>query len=130
VHYGRDKQAAQETVGLIEKDGGRVFAVGAELGAPGAVDQLFDQLEAGLLVEAVGGEGFVAGPLGAGEVGLEILALEATACVAAAELLERGITPAAGGCENVDQVTGRSAVGRATAAGARLHGCRRGRGQS
>ncbi|MFJ9712690.1 SDR family NAD(P)-dependent oxidoreductase [Streptomyces sp. NPDC101234] len=48
VHYGRDKQAAQETVGLIEKDGGRAFAVGAELGAPGAVDQLFDQLEAGL----------------------------------------------------------------------------------
>jgi bifunctional oxygenase/reductase len=44
VHYGRDKQAAQQTVDLIEKDGGRAFAVGAELGTPGAVDQL----EAGL----------------------------------------------------------------------------------
>ncbi|MEU1305781.1 SDR family NAD(P)-dependent oxidoreductase [Streptomyces shenzhenensis] len=48
VHYGRDKQAARETVDLIEKDGGRAFAVGAELGTPGAVDQLFHQLEAGL----------------------------------------------------------------------------------
>jgi 3-oxoacyl-[acyl-carrier protein] reductase len=48
VHYGRDKQAAQQTVDLIEKDGGRAFAVGAELGTPGAVDQLFHQLEAGL----------------------------------------------------------------------------------
>ncbi|WP_406340523.1 SDR family NAD(P)-dependent oxidoreductase [Streptomyces sp. NBC_01578] len=48
VHYGRDKQAAQETVDLIEKDAGRAFAVGAELGAPGAVDQLFHQLVAGL----------------------------------------------------------------------------------
>ncbi|MBG7698741.1 SDR family oxidoreductase [Streptomyces sp. MC1] len=48
VHYGRDKQAAQETVDLIGKDGGRAFAVGAELGTPGAVDQLIDQLEARL----------------------------------------------------------------------------------
>jgi bifunctional oxygenase/reductase len=48
VHYGRDKHAAQETVGLIEKDGGQAFAVGAELGTPGAVDQLFDQLKAEL----------------------------------------------------------------------------------
>lgn len=36
VHYGRDKQAAQQTVDLIEKDGGRAFAVDAELGTPGA----------------------------------------------------------------------------------------------
>lgn len=48
VHYGRDHQAAQETVGLIEKDGGRAFAAGAEPGTPGAVEQLFDQLKAGL----------------------------------------------------------------------------------
>ncbi|MFG6197021.1 SDR family NAD(P)-dependent oxidoreductase [Nonomuraea sp. JJY05] len=48
VHYGGDEQAAQETVDLIEKDGGRAFAVGAELGTPGAVDQLFHRLEAGL----------------------------------------------------------------------------------
>lgn len=48
MHYGRDEQAAEQTVDLIEKDGGRAFAVGAELGTPGAVDQLFHQLEAGL----------------------------------------------------------------------------------
>ncbi|MET8406055.1 SDR family oxidoreductase [Streptomyces sp900116325] len=48
VHYGRDQQAAQQTVDLIKKDGGRAFAVGAQLGAPGAIDQLFHQLEAGL----------------------------------------------------------------------------------
>jgi 3-oxoacyl-[acyl-carrier protein] reductase len=48
VHYGRDEQAAKETVNLIEKDGGRAFTVGAELGTPGAVDRLFHQLEDGL----------------------------------------------------------------------------------
>lgn len=48
MHYGRDKQAAQETVDLIEKDGGRAFTVGAELATPGAIDQLLHHLEAGL----------------------------------------------------------------------------------
>ncbi|WP_370666192.1 SDR family NAD(P)-dependent oxidoreductase [Streptomyces sp. IBSBF 2507] len=48
VHYGRDEQAAKETVNLIEKDGGRAFTVGAQLGADGAVDRLFAGLEAGL----------------------------------------------------------------------------------
>lgn len=48
VHYGHNEQAAQETVELIEKDGGRAFRVGAELGVPGDVDQLFLGLEAGL----------------------------------------------------------------------------------
>jgi hypothetical protein len=38
-----------------------------------------------------GGEGFVVGPLGAREVRPQILALEAAAGVAAAELLELGI---------------------------------------
>ncbi|MFC9914395.1 SDR family oxidoreductase [Streptomyces sp. NPDC127197] len=48
VHYAHNKQAAQETVELIEKDGGRAFTVHAELGVPGDVDQLFQGLEAGL----------------------------------------------------------------------------------
>lgn len=48
VHYARNKQAAQESVELIEKDGGTAFTVGAELGVPGDVDQLFRGLEAGL----------------------------------------------------------------------------------
>ncbi|WP_435800189.1 SDR family NAD(P)-dependent oxidoreductase [Streptomyces coeruleorubidus] len=48
MHYARNRQAAQETVELIEKDGGRAFALGAELGVPGDIDQLFPGLEAGL----------------------------------------------------------------------------------
>ncbi len=44
VHYGRGKQAVPGTVGLIEKDGGQAFAVGAELRAPGAVDQLLERV--------------------------------------------------------------------------------------
>ncbi|MFI9170214.1 SDR family NAD(P)-dependent oxidoreductase [Streptomyces lincolnensis] len=48
VHYAHNEQAAQETVALIEKDGGRAFTVGAELGVPGDIDQLFSGLEAGL----------------------------------------------------------------------------------
>ncbi|MPY48831.1 SDR family NAD(P)-dependent oxidoreductase [Streptomyces acidicola] len=48
VHYAHNKQGAQETVELIEKDGGRAFTVGAELGVPGDIDQLFRGLEAGL----------------------------------------------------------------------------------
>lgn len=49
VHYGGNQQAARETVELIEKDGGRAFAIRAELGIPGDVDTLFAGLEAGLL---------------------------------------------------------------------------------
>ncbi|NUW29963.1 SDR family oxidoreductase [Nonomuraea sp. SMC257] len=48
VHYGGNEQAARETVQLIEKDGGRAFAVRAELGVPGDIDTLFTALEAGL----------------------------------------------------------------------------------
>ncbi|MFI2194734.1 SDR family oxidoreductase [Streptomyces coeruleorubidus] len=48
VHYARNQQAAQETVELIEKDGGRAFSLGAELGVLGDIDQLFRGLEAGL----------------------------------------------------------------------------------
>jgi NAD(P)-dependent dehydrogenase (short-subunit alcohol dehydrogenase family) len=48
VHYATNRAAAADTVALIERDGGRAFAVGAELGAPGAVDELFDAVERGL----------------------------------------------------------------------------------
>lgn len=48
VHYARSEQAAQDTVELIEKDGGSAFTVHAELGVPGDIDQLFLALEAGL----------------------------------------------------------------------------------
>ncbi|MFE4969683.1 SDR family oxidoreductase [Streptomyces sp. NPDC056660] len=48
VHYGTSEDAAAEVVAGIEKDGGRAFAVGAELGTPGDVHELFLALEAGL----------------------------------------------------------------------------------
>ncbi|GHF64594.1 hypothetical protein GCM10010218_52720 [Streptomyces mashuensis] len=48
VHYNSDKDAADEVVATIEKDGGRAFAVRAELGVPGDVHELFLGLEKGL----------------------------------------------------------------------------------
>ncbi|EIV96258.1 SDR family oxidoreductase [Frankia sp. QA3] len=48
VHYATNTEAAEETVALIEKDGGRAFPVRAELGVPGDVHQLFHGLEQGL----------------------------------------------------------------------------------
>lgn len=48
VHYGTNEDAAAEVVDGIERDGGRAFAVRAELGAPGDVHELFLALEEGL----------------------------------------------------------------------------------
>ncbi|GAA0487261.1 SDR family oxidoreductase [Streptomyces stramineus] len=48
VHYGRRKEAAQETVAAIEEAGGHAFTVGADLTADGAVDTLFAELEEAL----------------------------------------------------------------------------------
>ncbi|MFD1660302.1 SDR family oxidoreductase [Streptomyces caeni] len=48
VHYATGKDAAEEVVAGIEKDGGRAFAVQAELGVPGDVHELFLGLEQGL----------------------------------------------------------------------------------
>lgn len=48
VHYGTSEDAAAEVVAGIEKDGGRAFAVRAELGTPGDVHELFLALEEGL----------------------------------------------------------------------------------
>jgi bifunctional oxygenase/reductase len=49
VHCNRGVEAAEEVVASIEKDGGRAFAVQAELGVPGDVDHLFEQLHERLL---------------------------------------------------------------------------------
>jgi NAD(P)-dependent dehydrogenase (short-subunit alcohol dehydrogenase family) len=48
VHYAENHSAAEETVTLIEKDGGRAFAVQARLGVPGDIDELFLAVERGL----------------------------------------------------------------------------------
>lgn len=48
VHYSSSKGEADEVVATIEKDGGRAFAVQAELGTAGDVHQLFQGLEEGL----------------------------------------------------------------------------------
>ncbi|MFJ6937470.1 SDR family oxidoreductase [Streptomyces sp. NPDC101132] len=48
VHYSTGADAAAEVVAGIEKDGGRAFAVQAELGVPGDVHALFLALEEGL----------------------------------------------------------------------------------
>jgi bifunctional oxygenase/reductase len=48
VHYAGNRDAAEDVVASIEKDGGRAFALKAELGVPGDVHDLFLGLEAGL----------------------------------------------------------------------------------
>jgi bifunctional oxygenase/reductase len=48
VHYRSDQEAAEHTVKSITAEGGRAFAVQAELGVPGDVDALFEGLTAGL----------------------------------------------------------------------------------
>ncbi|MFB9591305.1 SDR family oxidoreductase [Streptomyces racemochromogenes] len=49
VHYATDEAAAHEVVASVERDGGRAFAVRAELGVQGDVATLFDALERDLL---------------------------------------------------------------------------------
>jgi 3-oxoacyl-[acyl-carrier protein] reductase len=49
VHYGRDSEAASSTVKAIEAEGGRAFAVHAELGVADDVATLFSRLDAELL---------------------------------------------------------------------------------
>ncbi|MGK5555610.1 SDR family NAD(P)-dependent oxidoreductase [Actinomadura kijaniata] len=46
VNYARDETAAKETVAAIEAAGGRAFAVRAELGTDGAIDDLLAGLDA------------------------------------------------------------------------------------
>ncbi|MFF9185968.1 hypothetical protein [Streptomyces misionensis] len=53
----------------------------------------------------------VVSSLGARDVRLQVLEVEAAAGVAATDLLELGIGPAVGDCEQFDQVAGRFAIG-------------------
>ncbi|WP_194891938.1 SDR family NAD(P)-dependent oxidoreductase [Catenulispora pinisilvae] len=53
VHYGRDDNAARETVTAIERAGGKAFALRAELGVDGDVDTLFEGLERRLAGQAL-----------------------------------------------------------------------------
>ncbi|MBT2386311.1 SDR family oxidoreductase [Streptomyces sp. ISL-11] len=48
VHYTTGADAAAQTVATIENDGGRAFAIQAELGVPGDAHALFVALEKGL----------------------------------------------------------------------------------
>ncbi|MFJ2188958.1 SDR family oxidoreductase [Kitasatospora sp. NPDC087861] len=48
VHYGSNQAAAEETVALIAKAGGRAFTVQSGFGESGAVDRLFEGLTAAL----------------------------------------------------------------------------------
>lgn len=48
IHYTTRKDAADDVVAEIEKDGGRAFTVRAELGVPGDAHELFLGLENGL----------------------------------------------------------------------------------
>jgi len=45
VHYGRSTQEAQETVNLITQQGGRAFALGAELSHMGEIHRLYTMLD-------------------------------------------------------------------------------------
>ncbi|WP_432073745.1 SDR family oxidoreductase [Streptomyces wuyuanensis] len=63
VHYGHSATAAQEVVAEIRKNGGRAFAVEAELGVPGDTDAVFAAFDAGLRAER--GEGGEEGGAGA-----------------------------------------------------------------
>ena len=48
VHYSASQVAADETVAMIERAGGQAFAVPAEFGVPGDVQNLFTAVERGL----------------------------------------------------------------------------------
>jgi len=48
VHYGRDEDAAKETVAAIEQANGRAFPLRAEFGVGAGLDTLFEGLSAGL----------------------------------------------------------------------------------
>lgn len=46
VHYGRNQDAAMETVELVRKEGGRAFPLEAELGVPGDAERLYARFDA------------------------------------------------------------------------------------
>ncbi|GAA2264473.1 3-oxoacyl-ACP reductase [Streptomyces ruber] len=54
VHYGHDGAAAERTVKEIEAEGGRAFAVRAELGVPGDADTLWEAYDRALAEQNAG----------------------------------------------------------------------------
>lgn len=48
VHYGKNRDAAEEVVREIERDGGAAFALGQQLGHPDAVRKLYEALDEAL----------------------------------------------------------------------------------
>ncbi|WP_320777584.1 SDR family oxidoreductase [Streptomyces sp. CRN 30] len=54
VHYGHDATAAERTVKEIEAEGGRAFAVHAELGVPGDADTLWRAFDEALAAAVAG----------------------------------------------------------------------------
>ncbi|MEU9056124.1 SDR family oxidoreductase [Streptomyces sp. NPDC048384] len=70
VHYGRSEAAALELVEEIRQNGGRAFALGAELGVPGDAGAVFEAFDAGLRKEREEYGGYGAGEEGVrGEYG-------------------------------------------------------------
>lgn len=55
VHYGNNRRAADEVVRAIEEQGGKAFAIGADLGSVTGVDELVRSLTEALAVR--GGDG-------------------------------------------------------------------------
>ncbi|NUO43601.1 MAG: SDR family oxidoreductase [Streptomyces sp.] len=45
VHYGTNETAAKEAVAAIEEAGGSAFAIGVELGLPGAAEALWEEFD-------------------------------------------------------------------------------------
>ncbi|WP_369271139.1 SDR family NAD(P)-dependent oxidoreductase [Streptomyces sp. R11] len=69
VHYGRSEAAALELVEEIRHNGGRAFALGAELGVPGDAGAVFEAFDAGLRKEREEHRGYGAWEEGEGEEG-------------------------------------------------------------
>ncbi len=54
VHFREDESAAGETLRAIRDSGGRAFAIRADLGAPGGVESLYAQFDAGAARHSTG----------------------------------------------------------------------------
>ncbi|WP_370413255.1 SDR family oxidoreductase [Streptomyces fradiae] len=78
VHYGADAAAAQETVELIAAEGGRAFAVGADLASHEGVLALVEGVRAGLAAHA-------------GDGGLDVLVNNAAVTTSGGHLQEETV---------------------------------------
>ena len=68
VHYGLRADAARETVDLIERQGGRAFALGADLAACDTIGPLFAALDAELAAYRAAGLDVLVNNAGLGEM--------------------------------------------------------------